>query len=167
MMSTHHPRSRQGTRDQVRTNPLNAQIPLRPKERTENAVRVVLGFLLQSFHLFLGCHYIFTVASPPSSPHPTPTRIVHCSASHQAGQSKLPPLSPLGEACTISLERCKNTFRRRLLILPDVQSGLELPSTTAHLFAYSLSNSSLLPQHHRREMDGPRKCIRSNAKART
>ena len=70
MMYTHRQRSRQGTRDQVRTKPLNAQIPLRPKERTENAVRVVLGFLLQSFHLFLGCHYIFTVASPPSHPHP-------------------------------------------------------------------------------------------------
>ena len=95
MMSTHHPRSRQGTRDQVRTKPLNAQIPLRPKERTENAVRVVLGFLLQSFHLFLGCHYIFTVASPPSSPTPPPPGLSTALPHTRLGSQNCLPSVPL------------------------------------------------------------------------
>lgn len=39
-----------------RTKHLNTQIPQEPKKEQKDAVRVVLGFLLQSFHLFLGCH---------------------------------------------------------------------------------------------------------------
>lgn len=152
-MSTHHPRSRQGTRDQVEGQALECTNSSKTQRKNRKSCSPWFwAFFSKVFtSSWVSLHFSQWLLLHPV---PTPTPTVHCCASLQAGQSKLPPLS---QACTASLEGSKNTFRRRLLILPDVQSGLELPSTTAHLFRCSLSNSSLLPQHHRGEMDGPRK----------
>lgn len=150
MMSTHHPRSRQGTRDQVEDQALECTNSSKTQRKNSKSCSRGSGLPPPKFSplpwVSLHFHSGFSFIQSPTPTPRLPTALPHTRLG-----------SPLSEACTTFLEGSKNTFRRRLLILPDVQSGLELPSTTAHLFGCSLSNSSLLPQHHRGEMDGPRK----------
>lgn len=103
---------------------------------------MALGFVLQSFQLFAGCRYIFTLASTPSSlqlstalAH-TLDRAVKC-AFHRSPEG--------GYTAKLHSSRVRTPLEARLLfILPDVNWEVGLGGTTAHLSTGSSSDSCLL-----------------------